>query len=474
MKKHINIFLALLATVLLAACDKESMNPVIQSAPEIESFYPESGSAGTEIVITGAYLDDVVTATIGGVPAQLLQKVSNSRMSIKVPSGANSGTIVLTNAIGKAESEGVFTMEYPAPTANQSSIPEEVKMGNNLLITGTNMNAISAVVFTPEGMEEGHEAEILGQNDNEIIVKIPFLDSENATISFTYYDGSNNASIASKTVKLSSDLPKVSTQFTGTYAVGSTVMLEGSNLNFVERVYVVTSKGNQVECSINSATSSNLSFTVPGSNDFNPTIDAPNTTTLKIVYADGTMESTLTDNFVIIYLEQIMASLIFPDEDLAPVGSGESTAVTEDPWTGGTQTGSIGLKQVGGYSSTGSANKYVQNSTFYHKLGSNGAYVRMGAADGYGPIKAGDVLTIVVWCNTTSAAQGISLGDGQVTSIANATIVIPAEKAEHSLEYTLKEADIASNGSIYIYRQNGKSNFGIKSVSIKRSKKSNS
>ena len=335
------------------------------------------------------------------------------------------------------------------------------------------MNAISAVVFTPEGMEEGHEAEILGQNDNEIIVKIPFLDSENATISFTYYDGSNNASVASKTVKLSSDLPKVSTQFTGTYAVGSTVMLEGSNLNFVERVYVVTSKGNQVECSF-SATSSNLSFTVPGSNDFNPTIDAPNTTTLKIVYADGTMESTLTDNFVIIYLEQIMASLIFPDEDLAPVGSGESTAVTQDPWTGGTQTGSIGLKQVGGYSSTGSANKYVQNGTFYHKLGSNSAYIRMGAADGYGPIKAGDVLTIVVWCNTTSAAQGISLGDGIVTSIANATIVIPAEKAEHSLEYTLKEADIASDGSIYIYRQNGKSNFGIKSVSIKRSKKSNS
>ena len=473
MKKHINIFLALLATVLLAACDKESMNPVIQSAPEIESFYPESGSAGTEIVITGAYLDDVVTATIGGVPAQLLQKVSNSRMSIKVPSGANSGTIVLVNAIGKAESEGVFTMEYPAPTANQSSIPEEVKMGNNLLITGTNMNAISAVVFTPEGMEEGHEAEILGQNDNEIIVKIPFLDSENATISFTYYDGSNNASIASKTVKLSSDLPKVSTQFTGTYAVGSTVMLEGSNLNFVERVYVVTSKTNEVECSF-SATSSNLSFTVPGSNDFNQTIDAPNTTTLKIVYADGTMESTLTDNFVIIYLEQIMASLIFPDEDLAPVGSGESTAVTQDPWTGGTQIGSIGLKQVGGYSSTGSANKYVQNSTYYHKLGSNGAYIRMGAADGYGPIKAGDVLTIVVWCNTASAAQGISLGDGIVASIANATIVIPAEKAEHSLEYTLKEADIASDGSIYIYRQNGKSNFGIKSVSIKRSKKSNS
>lgn len=468
MRRYINICLVLLATLLLAACDKESMNALVQSAPEIEEFYPTSGSAGTEIVITGNYLDDVVTATIGGVPAELLQKVSNNRISIKVPAGAQTGTIVLANAIGEVESEGVFTMEYPAPSINQSSIPAEMKMGNKLLITGTNMNAISAVIFTAVGLEEGHEAEIISQSDNEIIVKIPFLDSENATISFTYYDGSNNASIASKTVKLSSDLPKVSTQFTGTYAVGSTVMLEGSNLNFVERVYVVTSKTNEVECSF-SATSSNLSFTVPGSNDFNQTIDAPNTTTLKIVYADGTMESTLTDNFVIVYLEQIMASLIFPDEDLAPKVDGASSAVTEDPWTGGTQTGSIGLKLVGGYGSTGGRNVYDQNGTLYHKLGSNSAYIRMGAAEGYGPIKAGDVLTVVVWCNT-AAEQGLSLGTGTEASIANATIVIPAEKAEHTLVYTLTDSDIADNGSIYIYRQSGKSNFGVKSLSVKRSK----
>ena len=469
MRRYINICLVLLATVLLAACDKESMNALVQSAPEIEEFYPTSGGAGTEIVITGNYLDDVVTATIGGVPAELLQKVSNSRISIKVPAGAQSGTIVLANAIGKVESEGIFTMEYPAPSINQSSIPAEMKMGNKLLVTGTNMNVISSVIFTPEGMEEGNEAEIISQSDNEIVVKIPFLDSENATISFTYFDGSDNASLVSKTVTLTSDLPRVFTEFTGTYAVGSAVVLEGANLNLVEKVYVVTSKGNQIECSIN-ATSSTLVFMVPGSNDFDQTLDAPNTTTLKIVYADGTIESTLTDNFVIVYLEQIMASLIFPDEDLAPKVDGASSAVTEDPWTGGTQTGSIGLKLVGGYGSTGGRNVYDQNGTLYHKLGSNSAYIRMGAAEGYGPIKAGDVLTVVVWCNTGSAEQGLSLGTGTESSIANATIVIPAEKAEHTLVYTLTESDIATNGSIYIYRQKDKSNFGVKSLSVKRSK----
>jgi len=135
--------------------------------------------------------------------------------------------------------------------------------------------------------------------------------------------------------------------------------------------------------------------------------------------------------------QDVVASLIFPDQDLAPAGNGVSTAVTEDPWTGGTQTGSIGLKKVGGYGSSGSANIYDQNGTYYHKLSGNDA-----------------------------AEQGISFGDGQVTEIENAKIVIPAEKAVHSLEYTLTEADIASDGSIYIYRQKGKSNFGIKSISI--------
>ncbi|MBO6216114.1 MAG: IPT/TIG domain-containing protein [Prevotella sp.] len=470
MRRYKNIFLTLLAIVLLTACDKESMNSMVQSAPEIEAFYPESGSVGTEIVITGNYLDDVVSATIGGVPAELLQKVSNSQISIKVPAGAQSGTIVLANAIGKVESEGIFTMEYPAPIINLSSIPAEMKMGNKLLVSGTNMNVISSVIFTPEGMEEGSEAEIISQSDNEIVVKIPFLDSENATISFTYFDGSNNASVVSETVRLVSDLPRVFTEFTGTYAVGSAAVLEGINLNLVEKVYVVTGKGTQIECSINNATSSALVFTVPGSNDFDQTLDAPNTTTLKIVYADGSVESTLTDNFVIVYLEQIMASLIFPDEDLAPLITGASSAVTEDPWTGGTQTGSIGLKLVGGYGSTGGRNVYDQNGTLYHKLGSNSAYIRMGAADGYGPIKAGDVLTVVVWCNTGSAEQGLSLGTGTEASIANATIVIPAEKAEHTLVYTLTDSDIADNGSIYIYRQSGKSNFGVKSLSVKRSK----
>ena len=99
----------------LCGCDSTSMKDVAVSSPEILSFSPESGSIGSEIVVTGEYLDDVVSATIGGGKAVILQKVSNRRLSLKVTNQARSGKIVLVNSIGEGVSEGDFTLEYPAP-----------------------------------------------------------------------------------------------------------------------------------------------------------------------------------------------------------------------------------------------------------------------------------------------------------------------------------------------------------------------
>ncbi len=107
----------------------------------------------------GEYLDDVVSATIGGGKAVILQKVSNRRLSLKVTNQARSGKIVLVNSIGEGVSEGDFTLEYPAPVVSQAGMPSEVEMGNNLLLSGSSMNVVSAVLFTAEGGTEGNEAE---------------------------------------------------------------------------------------------------------------------------------------------------------------------------------------------------------------------------------------------------------------------------------------------------------------------------
>ncbi len=172
--------------------------------------------------------------------------------------------------------------------------------------------------------------------------------------------------------------------------------------------------------------------------------------------------------------DKVIASYTFPNEDLAAVDvvDYKATAITANPYTekGTFVNCSISLKKVGGYSSgtkdsstPGSRNAYTNNGIYYHKLSGNDAYIRFALASG--TLNAGDVLTIVVLSNKAEV-QGISFGHGTESSIADATIEIPAEKAVHTLKYTLKEADIAFDGSIYIYRQNGKSNFGIKSIWI--------
>ena len=147
--------------VLLCGCDSISMKDVATSVPQILSFSPESGSIGSEIVVTGEYLDDVVGAAIGGGEVVILQKVSNRRLSLKVTDLAKSGKITLVNSVGEGVSEGDFTLEYPAPVVSQAGIPSEVEIGNNLLISGKHMNVVSAVLFTAEGGTGGNEAEMI-------------------------------------------------------------------------------------------------------------------------------------------------------------------------------------------------------------------------------------------------------------------------------------------------------------------------
>ena len=80
-----------------------------------------------------------------------------------------------------------FLILYPAPTISSTGMPTEIEMGNKLLISGSHMNVISAVLFTAEGHTTGNEASILSQNEDEILVKIPYVESDKAAITFRYF-----------------------------------------------------------------------------------------------------------------------------------------------------------------------------------------------------------------------------------------------------------------------------------------------
>ncbi len=151
MKKFINSIsgFAFLATVSLAgACDKTSVDEVVLSAPVIHSFSPASAPVGEEIVITGEFLNAVTSATIGGVEVPIVERVSNTRISIVAAAEARNGRIVLANTIGTGESAEEFTYSYVVPQITSSVLQSSVDMGDQMLIAGKYMGAVEAVLFT--------------------------------------------------------------------------------------------------------------------------------------------------------------------------------------------------------------------------------------------------------------------------------------------------------------------------------------
>ena len=279
----------------LCGCDSTSMKDVAISSPEVLSFSPESGSIGSDVIVTGEYLDDVVSATIGGGKVTILQKVSNQRLSLKVTDQARSGKIVLTNSIGEGVSEAEFTLEYPAPVVSQTGVPSEVEMGNNLLLSGSHMNVVSAVLFTAaEGGTAGNEAEIISQSETEIVVKVPYVESDKAIVTFKYFDGTKEVETSSSSapkLTVKRYRPEITTTVFEPANVGDMVVLEGAYLNKIDKVLL-----GDIECTITLQTETELKFVVPSSENY---VDGDNTVVLKISYFDGREVHTLTDVFVV-------------------------------------------------------------------------------------------------------------------------------------------------------------------------------
>lgn len=286
---------SLLACIIFGSgCDSVSMKEVVVSAPQIVSFSPESGSIGSEIIVTGEYLDDVVSATIGGEKVVILQKVSNKRLSLKVTANAKSGKIELSNSVGDGVSDNDYTLEYPAPTISATGMPAEVEMGNKLLISGSYMNVVSAVLFTAEGHSTGNEAEILSQDENEILVKIPYVESDRAVMTFKYFNG--NAEVetpieSAPQMTVARYEPTVTTSSFEPVTVGDMVVLAGTYLNKIDKVLL-----GDIECNISVQNENELKFAVPSSGSY---VDGDNTMELKISYFDGREVHTLTDAFVV-------------------------------------------------------------------------------------------------------------------------------------------------------------------------------
>lgn len=279
--------------LLATGCDKTYVDDVTRYAPLIESFSPASAPVGAEIIITGQHLSGVTKAYIGDQEMVIKEKVSDTRLSIVAGANGRDGRIILENTQGKGESESEFTYSYAVPSLKPALLQESVVMGEQLLLSGSDLTAVEAVIFTAEGQENGHEGDIQEQSASEIVARVPYVENDNVRITLRYFDGTSSVttpleeapSIEVVRVKPEFDQPIVLERT----AVGKSVTLTGENLDKVDRILV-----GGFEAVISKQPAS-LTFTVPAG-EFQ---DGDTSTTVVAEYFDGYETFTLSDAFVV-------------------------------------------------------------------------------------------------------------------------------------------------------------------------------
>jgi uncharacterized repeat protein (TIGR03803 family) len=87
-----------------------SSNQTFRVTPQIRSFSPGSGAAGTGVTITGTELTQTTKVTFGGVKATSFTVISDTEVTATVPIGAKTGKIAITTKGGTATSAASFTV----------------------------------------------------------------------------------------------------------------------------------------------------------------------------------------------------------------------------------------------------------------------------------------------------------------------------------------------------------------------------
>ena len=292
MKRIFSQILTLAVIFTAVSCEELSVNEVASNAPVIASFTPQSAPVGAEIIVTGEYLHNVSAAYIGDVQVDIVQKVSNTRLTVAVGQEVTSGKIILVNESGRGTSDVTFTCSYAVPEISANLLQAEAEMGTDMLISGKWMNSVKSVIFTAEGYETGHVAEIKNRNDEEIVVRVPYVEQSSARITMTYYDGASEVATpleSAPAINIIRYVPQIdSYQFTRT-AVGKSIVLTGSYLNNIDKVFV-----GEFEAPVFKEPSK-LTFTIPAGN-FE---DGETEVVLKALYFDCNETIVLKNDFIV-------------------------------------------------------------------------------------------------------------------------------------------------------------------------------
>lgn len=140
---------------------------------------------GNVITITGVDLDVVTNVTFPGMTdATELDTQSATEITVTMPAAAQSGDIVLNTASGKTATVAIATLK---PAVASYSPAGGVGAGNNLTISGSDLDLVASVAFT--GGASVSDSMFVSHTATEIVLTVPTSGANTGALTLTMVNG---------------------------------------------------------------------------------------------------------------------------------------------------------------------------------------------------------------------------------------------------------------------------------------------
>lgn len=208
----------------------ETENELIVTLPRVTTLSPATVSNGANLTITGTDLDlvkEIRFTGVGEANVTEFESQSETQIVVKVPANAAKGVLTL---VAFSDEEVTTTQELnlvlPAVTALS---PNSIKHGENLTVTGTNLNLVKEINFT--GVGEAKVTNFVSKSASQIVVKVP----DNASTGALTLVANSGVEITT-TQELTIILPTITTLSPSPVDPGQDLTINGTNLDLVKSI----------------------------------------------------------------------------------------------------------------------------------------------------------------------------------------------------------------------------------------------
>lgn len=255
--KYINYIASLSSGMILAilglsllfnACKKDETNDTV----ELKSFGPMPIARGAELKFIGANMDKVSSVVLpGGQEITAFGTKSAGLLTITVPQDATPGLVILKTPQGDITTK--TPIGYSEPISIASFSPAELRVGQELTITGDYLNLVKEVIFT----DRASVTTFISQSRKELKLIVP---EKAQTGLITVSNGAKDPSLTYSANKLKVSLPAMTSVLPSPVKAGTSLSIVGTNLDLVKSVVL---GANSKKASFVSQTATEIIVTVP-------------------------------------------------------------------------------------------------------------------------------------------------------------------------------------------------------------------